>query len=69
MAELDLVALAKGRKELEARQSPTDFIAKVDEIAATIKSHALFNRTELTFLFDAMMLATFVQYRTTETVR
>jgi hypothetical protein len=69
VAELDLVALAKGRKELEAWQSPTDFIAKVDEIAATIKSDALFNRTELTFLLDAMVLATFVQYRTTETVR
>ena len=42
---------------------------QVDEIADAVDSEALFNRNEVQFLRDAMVLATFVQYRTTEKVR
>lgn len=69
MAELDLVKLAEGRKALEAWQTPEQFIAKVDEIADAVHSEALFNRNETQFLRDAMVLATFVQYRTVEKAR
>jgi hypothetical protein len=69
MPELDLAKLAEGRKALEAWQAPDAFVAKVDEIADAVDSEALFNRNEVQFLRDAMVLATFMQYRTTEKVR
>ncbi|MCG2626666.1 hypothetical protein L6654_08530 [Bradyrhizobium sp. WYCCWR 13023] len=69
MAELDLIKLAEGRKALEAWQTPEQFISKVDEIADAVDSEVLFNRNETQFLRDAMVLATFVRYRTVEKVR
>jgi hypothetical protein len=69
MAELDLTKLAEGRKALESWQTPDAFIAKVNEIADLVESEPLFNRNEVNFLLDAMVLAEFTKFRPTEKVR
>ncbi|MCK1705333.1 hypothetical protein IVA86_29065 [Bradyrhizobium sp. 146] len=69
MFEESLEALPDGRKALERWQTPAEFIAKVEELAAPIKSDKLFNRAEASFLLDAMVLAEFVKFRPTEQVR
>jgi len=66
MLEVDLAELIAGRKALEQWQVPTDFTAKVEELAKGIKSDKLFNQADMRFLLDAMVLAEFVKYRPTE---
>ena len=60
--------LGAGRSGLERWQTPTEFIAKVEELADPVKSDTLFNRTRIGFLMDAMVLAEFVKLRPTESV-
>lgn len=68
MSEESLKALPAGRTALERWQTPAEFIAKVEELAAPTKSDKLFNRAEASFLLDAMVLAEFVKFRPTEQV-
>jgi hypothetical protein len=60
--------LTAGRRVLERWQTPAEFIAKVDELADLVNSEELFNSPAAKFLQDAMVLATFVNYRATEKV-
>jgi hypothetical protein len=64
-----LKRLAAGRQELAAWQEPTHFVAKVEELAAPVKSESLFNNAAAGFLLDAMVLAEFTKFRSTERVR
>jgi hypothetical protein len=69
MSEVNSEDLAAGRSVLERWQTPGEFRAKVEELAESIKSDKLFNRSEMGFLLDAMVLAEFVKFRPTESVR
>ncbi len=69
MSEESLKALPAGRIALERWQTPASFIAKVEELAAPIKSDKLFNRAEVAFLLDSMVLAEFVKFRPSGQVR
>jgi len=68
VSELDVEKLRGGRAALECWQTPAEFIAKVEELAESIKSEPLFNRAAVGFLLDAMVLAEFVKFRPTQQV-
>jgi hypothetical protein len=64
-----LKAVAGRRHELTRWQSPQEFVAKVEELAAPIISEKLFNDPAAQFLLDAIPIAEFTKFRPTESVR
>jgi hypothetical protein len=65
----EMEELAAGRAALERWQTPSEFIAKVEELGRRVKSEPLFNLAAVKFLLDAMVLAEFVKLRPGEKLR
>src|SRR5262249_26459944 len=57
------------RNELTHWQAPKEFVAKVEELSAPIKSECLFNDPAAQFLLDAIPIAEFTKFRQTDFVR